>query len=66
MDKGLLAYLLIPLFTAVLIPFAAKRRPRLADIFANVTLMAGLANLAWLVLRYERGRIAGLDAPEHG
>ena len=51
MDKGLLAYLLIPLFTAVLIPFAAKRRPRLADIFANVTLMAGLANLAWLVLR---------------
>ncbi|HBA59216.1 MAG TPA: NADH-quinone oxidoreductase subunit L [Elusimicrobia bacterium] len=51
MDKGLLAYLLIPLFTAVVIPFAARRRAKLADILANVTLLAGLANLAWLVLR---------------
>ncbi|PIU19077.1 MAG: NADH-quinone oxidoreductase subunit L [Elusimicrobia bacterium CG08_land_8_20_14_0_20_59_10] len=51
MDKGLLAYLLIPLFTAVLIPFAARRRPKLADILANVTLLAGLVNLCWLVLR---------------
>lgn len=51
MDKGLLAYLLIPLFTAVLIPFAARGRARLADILANVTLLAGLANLLWLALR---------------
>lgn len=51
MDKGLLAYLLIPLFTAVLIPFVARYRPRLADIFANVTLLAGLVNLLWLALR---------------
>jgi len=51
MDKGLLAYLLIPLFTAVLIQFVARNRPKLADIFANVTLLAGLANLLWLALR---------------
>ena len=51
MDKGLLAYLLIPLFAAVIIPFAARCRRKLADIIAGVTLLAGLANLAWLALR---------------
>ncbi|MBI5745032.1 MAG: NADH dehydrogenase [Elusimicrobia bacterium] len=51
MDKGLLAYLLIPLLSAVIIPFAARRRALLADILANVTLLAGLANIAWLALR---------------
>jgi len=51
MDTGLLAYLIIPLFAAVVIPFAARNRPRLADVLANVTLLAGLANLAWLALR---------------
>lgn len=51
MDKGLLAYLVIPLFAAVLIPFAARWRARLADILASVTLLAGLANLLWLALR---------------
>jgi proton-translocating NADH-quinone oxidoreductase chain N len=51
MDKGLLAYLLIPLFAAVIIPFAARYRVKLADILASVTLLAGLANLLWLALR---------------
>jgi multicomponent Na+:H+ antiporter subunit D len=51
MDKGLLAYILIPLLSAVIIPFASRNRPKLADILANVTLLAGLANLAWLALR---------------
>lgn len=51
MEKGLLAYVLIPLLTAVLIPFIARNRPKWADIFANVTLLAGLANLLWLGLR---------------
>ncbi|MEI7529192.1 MAG: hypothetical protein WCK76_09620, partial [Elusimicrobiota bacterium] len=51
MDKGLLAYLYIPLFTAVVIPFLPKSKPKLADLFANATLLAGLANLAWLCLR---------------
>jgi len=51
MDKGLLAYLYIPLLTAVIIPFLPKSKPKLADLFANVTLLAGLANLAWLCLR---------------
>ena len=66
MDMGLLAYLLIPLLAAVIIPFVARSRPRLADIFANVTLLAGLANLAWLVLRPSviRGEFA--DIPGDG
>ena len=51
MDKGLLAYLLIPLLSAVIIPFAARTRPKMADILANVTLLAGLATLLWLALR---------------
>ena len=51
MDKGLLAYLFIPLLTAVIIPFAARWRAKNADLLANVTLLAGLANLGWLTLR---------------
>ncbi|MCX5785165.1 MAG: complex I subunit 5 family protein [Elusimicrobia bacterium] len=49
MERGLLAYILIPLLTAIIIPCAARNKPRLADILANVTLLAGLANLAWLL-----------------
>jgi multicomponent Na+:H+ antiporter subunit D len=49
MTTSLLAYLLIPLFTAVLIPFIARIRPRLADIFANVTLLAGLINVSMIL-----------------
>jgi len=50
MERGLLAYILIPLLSAVIIPFAARNKPRLADILANVTLLAGLSNLAYLLL----------------
>jgi proton-translocating NADH-quinone oxidoreductase chain N len=66
MDMGLLAYLLIPLLAAAIIPFVARSRPRLADIFANVTLLAGLANLAWLVLRPSVIRGDFADIPGDG
>jgi multicomponent Na+:H+ antiporter subunit D len=66
MDKGLLAYLLIPLLSAVIIPFAARNRPKLADILANVTLLAGLANLAWLALRPSIIRGGFADIPGDG
>jgi multicomponent Na+:H+ antiporter subunit D len=66
MDKGLLAYLLIPLLSAVIIPFAARNRPRLADILANVTLLAGLVNLGWLVLRPSVVRGDFADIPGDG
>ena len=66
MDKGLLAYLLIPLFSALLIPFAARNRPKLADILANVTLLAGLVNLAWLALRPSMIRGGFADIPGDG
>jgi multicomponent Na+:H+ antiporter subunit D len=45
-SDGLLAYLLIPLFTAIVIPFAARTRRKMADVLANVTLLAGLIKLA--------------------
>jgi multicomponent Na+:H+ antiporter subunit D len=51
MEKGLLAYLLIPLLSAVIIPFAARGRHKVADLLANATLLAGLVNLGWLALR---------------
>ena len=66
MDKGLLAYLLIPLLSAVIIPFAARFRAKLADILANVTLLAGLANLALLVLRPSVIRGGFADIPGDG
>lgn len=66
MDKGLLAYLLIPLFSALVIPFAARNRPRLADILANVTLLAGLFNLIWLALRPSVIRGGFNDIPGDG
>src|SRR3989339_2052406 len=49
MTTSLLAYLLIPLFTAILIPFAAKTRRKLADVLANVTLLAGLLNISFIL-----------------
>ena len=66
MDKGLLAYLLIPLFSALVIPFAARNRPRLADILANVTLLAGLINLVWLAFRPSVIRGGFADIPGDG
>ena len=66
MDKGLLAYLLIPLLSAVLIPFVARNRPRWADILANVTLLAGLINLAWLALTPAMIRGGFADIPGDG
>ncbi|OGS49867.1 MAG: hypothetical protein A3J79_09165, partial [Elusimicrobia bacterium RIFOXYB2_FULL_62_6] len=49
-EAGLLAYQLIPLFSAVVIPFVSRKKPRYADIFATVTLLAGLINIAWALL----------------
>ena len=45
MTNSLLAYLLIPLLTAVIIPFVARKKREWAEILANVTLLAGLINL---------------------
>ncbi|HBE88111.1 MAG TPA: NADH-quinone oxidoreductase subunit L [Elusimicrobia bacterium] len=50
MTISLLQYMLIPLFSALLIPFVARRRGRLAEIFANVTLLAGLINIGWTLM----------------
>jgi len=49
MERGLLPYILIPLLSAIAIPFFARKTPRIADIIANVTLFTGLANLCYFL-----------------
>jgi len=50
MTISLLAYLLIPLFSAILIQFISKTKENFADIIANITLFSGLLNIAYLIL----------------
>ena len=49
MTISLLAYLLIPLFSAVLIQFTSRYKKNLADIIANITLFAGFLNISHLI-----------------
>ncbi len=49
MTISLLAYLLIPLFSAILIQFISKTKENFADIIANITLFSGLLNIAYLI-----------------
>ncbi|HOW89512.1 MAG TPA: complex I subunit 5 family protein [Elusimicrobiales bacterium] len=65
-SPGLLAYLLIPLFTAVLIPFAARFKTRMADVLANVTLLAGLLNLSLLLFDPANADSSFSAIPEDG
>jgi len=66
MTTSLLAYLLIPLFTAVLIPFAARNRHKLADILANVTLLAGLINIGAILFNPANIANSFAGVPEDG
>ena len=66
MERGLLAYILIPLLSAIIIPFAARKAPRIADIIANVTLLAGLVNLACLLLNPANIAESFLNIPGDG
>lgn len=49
MTSSLLAYLLIPLFSAVIIQFLRNKNDKFADIISNVTLFAGLINIVYLI-----------------
>ncbi|MBU2529678.1 MAG: hypothetical protein KKD35_01460, partial [Elusimicrobia bacterium] len=49
MTVSLLAYLLIPLFSAVLIQFISRNKKNFADIIGNITLFAGLLNITYLI-----------------
>ncbi|MCK5583984.1 MAG: hypothetical protein KAI33_09340, partial [Elusimicrobiales bacterium] len=49
MTISLLAYLLIALFSAVLIQFVSRNKENLADIIGNITLFAGLLNISYLI-----------------
>ena len=66
MTTSLLAYLLIPLFTAILIPFAARKRQKLADILATVTLLAGLINIGAILFNPANIANSFAGVPEDG
>ncbi|MEA3306909.1 MAG: proton-conducting transporter membrane subunit [Elusimicrobiota bacterium] len=51
MTISLLAYLLIPLFSAILIQFASRAKQNFADIVGNITLFSGLLNIGYLLFR---------------
>jgi multicomponent Na+:H+ antiporter subunit D len=47
-----LSYSLIPLFSALAIPFIARKNTRLAEILTNITLIAGFINVSYILLSY--------------
>jgi proton-translocating NADH-quinone oxidoreductase chain N len=47
-----LSYSLIPLFSALAIPFIARKNKRLIELLSNVTLLSGLLNLSYILLSY--------------
>ncbi|GAB4031692.1 MAG: proton-conducting transporter membrane subunit [Elusimicrobiota bacterium] len=49
MTTELLSYSLIPLLAALFIPFLGRRNTRITEVLANVTLLAGLANLSFII-----------------
>ncbi len=49
MTTELLSYSIIPLLSALAIPFLGRTNRKISEIIANVTLLAGLANLAYII-----------------
>jgi multicomponent Na+:H+ antiporter subunit D len=47
-----LSYSLIPLFSALAIPFIARKNTRLVEVLANITLIAGFINVSYILLSY--------------
>jgi proton-translocating NADH-quinone oxidoreductase chain N len=47
-----LSYSLIPLFSALAIPFIARKNTRLVEIITNITLIAGFINVSYILLSY--------------
>jgi multicomponent Na+:H+ antiporter subunit D len=47
-----LSYSLIPLFSALAIPFIARKNTRLVEILTNITLIAGFINVSYILLSY--------------
>ncbi len=58
MTISLLAYLLIPFFSAVLIQLISRNKKNFADIIGNITLFAGLLNIAHLIFKPLAGAVS--------
>lgn len=50
MVADLLSYSLIPLFSALALPFLARRNKKIGIILANVSLLSGFINITYLLL----------------
>ncbi len=62
---SLLAYLLIPLSSAVIIQFL-KKNDKLADIVSNVSLFAGLLNISYLIFNPQNVRFSFASIADNG
>jgi len=49
MVTDFLSYSLIPLFSALAIPFISRKSQRITEILANVTLLSGLINVGYII-----------------
>ena len=47
-----LSYSVIPLFSALAIPFISRKNKKLTELIANVTLLAGFINISYMLLSY--------------
>ncbi len=52
MITDFLSYSLLPLFSALALPFIGRRSPKLSLIIANVALLSGVLNLGIIILSY--------------
>ncbi|MEF3280798.1 MAG: NADH-quinone oxidoreductase subunit L [Elusimicrobiota bacterium] len=52
MVTDFLSYNLIPLFSALAIPFISRKSKRITEIFANVALLSGLINVGYILFYY--------------
>ena len=52
MENAMLSFILIPAAASIILPFAAKLKPRLAETIAGITFLAGLVNLAFPILSF--------------
>lgn len=49
MVNEFLSYAIVPLFSALAIPFLGRKNPKITEILANVTVLAGLLNIAYIL-----------------
>ncbi|MCR4821094.1 MAG: hypothetical protein K5838_08235 [Elusimicrobiales bacterium] len=52
MENAMLSFILIPAAASIILPFAARLKPRLAETIAGITFLAGLINIAFPIFSF--------------